>query len=148
VRWLMNERKGGMWRDTQETASVLYALAEYAQGLPGVKSGVTAMLSINGQPLEKVAVAASHFVRNVNQPNLKTGDNKLGIDNLLTTPLYYQSDLQTFSQEENLAPVAKGIRVTREYVRLSDDGSNNAGTRIFKVSELKGKVKKGEIIGV
>src|SRR5262249_47621135 len=98
VRWLLLQRKGGVWRDTRETAAALYALADYAKGLPGVKSGVNAMLSLNDQPLEKVAVAAAHFVRNVAQPPLKTGNNQLGITNPLSTPLYYQTDLESFTQ--------------------------------------------------
>ncbi|MFO1463331.1 MAG: MG2 domain-containing protein [bacterium] len=148
VRWLLTQRQGGMWSQTRATATVLYALADYAKGLPGVKSGVSALLTLNGQALEKVAVASAHFVRNVPQPALKTGDNDLGISNLLTTPLYYQSDLATWSQEENLAPVAEGIRVKREYVVLSDQGADDSGARLFKASPLKGKLKKGEIIGV
>lgn len=148
ARWLLTQRQGGLWRHTRATATVLYSLSEYAQGLPGVKSGVNGTLSLNGELLEKIAVAAAHFVRNVQQPKLKTGNNSLEIGNALTTPLYYQSDLTTFSQQENLAATSQGIRVRREYVTLGDVTEDNTGNRTFKVDPLKGKVKSGQIIGV
>ena len=148
ARWLLSQRRGGLWRHTRATATVLYALADYAKGLPGVKSGVNGTLTLNGELLEKIAVAAAHFVRNVQQPKLKTGNNDLEIGNLLPTPLYYQTDLTTFSQQENLAPVAKGIQVKREYVTLGDVTEDSAGKRSFKAEALKGKIKKGQIVGV
>lgn len=148
VRWLLTQRQGGMWHQTRATATVLYALADYASGLPGNKTGVAATLALNGQELEKIGVASAHFVRNIVQPDLKTGDNQLGIGNLLSNPLYYQADMTTFSQEENLAPVDQGIRVKREYLILEDQGATGDGARIFKATPVKAKLKKGEIIGV
>jgi uncharacterized protein YfaS (alpha-2-macroglobulin family) len=134
ARWLLTQRRGGLWRHTRATATVLYALTDYAKGQPGVKSGVNGTLTLNGELLEKIAVAAAN--------------NDLTIGNLLTTPLYYQTDLTTFSQQENLAPVSQGIKVSREYVTLGDVTEDNAGNRSFKSEALKGKVKQGQIIGV
>ncbi|HCU25357.1 MAG TPA: hypothetical protein DF383_10080 [Deltaproteobacteria bacterium] len=148
VRWLLAQRQGGQWRQTRETATALYALAEYAKSLPGVKSGVNALLSLNGRELEKVSVSAGHFVRNIPKPQLKTGNNQFGITNLLSTPLYYQSDLLSFSQMENLAPVAEGIRVKREYFRLSGKSGESADSRSYRAEALQGKIKKGDILGV
>jgi hypothetical protein len=148
VRWLLSQRQGGMWHQTRATATVLYSLAEYAKNLPGVKSGVNAVLSLNDKELEKVAVASAHFVRNIADPDLKTGQNSFGISNMLPTPLYYQSDMGTWSEEENLAPVSEGIRVKREYLILTDQGADNSGSRLYKATPFNGKLKKGEIIGV
>ncbi|MFO1519227.1 MAG: hypothetical protein U1F57_06155 [bacterium] len=170
VKWLMNDRKGGIWVHTRETAAVLYALAEYAKGLPGVKEGVKADLSFNGQTVEAVNVASPHFVRKLpgckpvsqsrpmgeSQPapetrpsrciDLHTGENSLGVNNALATSLFYQTDLQFFTEEEGLSPVSSGIRVKREYLRLKRQVSG--GDVSYQVSDLKGKIAKGEVIGV
>ena len=168
MKWILSDRKGGIWRHTRETASVLYALSEYAQGLPGAHEGVKANLSVNGQELEKINVASPHFVRRLpscaskgtgpesaeSRPSpsrcisLKDGSNGLGLDSLLTTSLYYQTDLTFFSQEEDLAPVDHGIKLKREYVRLTRSGSGLDGEPQYKASPLSGKIRKGEIIGV
>jgi hypothetical protein len=68
--------------------------------------------------------------------------------NFLQNTLYYQTDLQYFTQEENLAPSSKGIQVKREYLRLKPGEPDQYGDKTYKVSELKGKIQKGEIIGV
>ncbi len=148
VKWLFKVRQGGMWRHTQETATVLYALTEYARSLPGIKAGVYVKLLLNDQDLETVRVASPHFVRKVQQPKFKEGRNFLGIVNFLQNTLYYQSDLQYFTQQEDLLSSSNGIKVQREYVRLKPVEGDNYGEKTYEASPLKGKINKGEIIGV
>ncbi len=165
VRWLLAQREGGRWRHTLETAMVLYALSEYAQGRPGAGSteaaairGVLAQLSLNGAELESINVTSPHFSRKFTgcavgtkgcetkgRLPLKLGENSLEIVNLLPQPLYFQTGFLSFSTEENLAPVSTGVSVKREYVSLSRDPNTSSG---FKSKALSGKIKKGEAIGV
>jgi len=145
VAWLIKQRKGGMWRQTRETAAVLYALAEYAKALPPGAKGVKANASLNGIELEKINVSSPHFVRRFAQAKFNEGDNSLGLENLLDHTLYYQTDLTFFSKQEDLGAASNGIRVNREYVRLSVE---DFASKTYKVSALKGALKPGDIVGV
>ncbi len=145
VAWLLAERKGGMWRQTRETAAVLYAFTEFSKALPGSAKGIKANTSLNGTPLEKINVSSPHFVRRFTQTKFNEGDNSLGLENLLDQTLYYQTDLSYFSKQEDLGAVNNGVRVTREYVRLNIKDFVN---KIYEVSPLKGDIKPGETLGV
>ncbi len=148
IKWLLSQRKGGMWRQTRETASVLYAFAEYARTLPPGIKGVKANVSLNGAELEKINVSSPHFVRKfVESPKVHfvEGNNGLGLENLLDHTLYYQTDLTFFSKQEDLGAVSNGIKVNREYVKLS---VKDFASKTYEVGPLKGPLKPGEIVGV
>ena len=145
VAWLIAQRKGGMWRQTRETAATLYALAEYARTLPPGAKGVKANVSLNGAELEKINVASPHFVRRFTQAKFNEGNNDLGLENLIDHSLFYQTDLTFFSKQEDLGAVSNGLKVSREYVRLS---VLDFTSKTYKVSPLKGPLKPGEIVGV
>lgn len=145
VAWLISQRKGGMWRQTRETAAVLYALAEYSKNLPYIAKGIKANATLNGNELEKINVSSPHFVRRFNQTKFNEGNNSLGLENLLDHTLYYQSDLAFFSKQEDLGAANNGIQVQREYVRLSVKDFAN---KTYEVSPLKAALKPGDIIGV
>ncbi len=145
VSWLMSQRKGGMWRQTRETAAVLYALSEYARGLPGEAKGVKVNVDLNGTELEKINVASPHFVRRFTQAKFNEGRNALGLENLMDHTLYYQSDLTYFTQQEDLGAVDNGVRVIREYVGLS---LKDFANKVYEVRPIKGPLKLGEMVGV
>ncbi len=148
VRWLLAQRRGGVWRQTRETAAAIYALSEYARELPGTKAGVKASLTLNAKELEKVNVASPHFVRRLSPVDLKVGKNVLSMLNLGEHVLHYQTDLSYYSQEDPLMPSSSGIKVSREYFRLKAKRSGTEVEKSFEASELKDKIAKGETIGV
>lgn len=145
VAWLLSERKGGMWRQTRETAAVLYAFTEYSRDLPGTVKGIKANASLNGSLLEKINVSSPHFVRRFTQTKFNEGDNSLGLENLLDQTLYYQTDLSFFSKQEDLGAASNGVSVKREYVRLNIKDFVN---KIYEVTPLTGDIKPGDTLGV
>lgn len=154
VRWLISKRKGGMWRQTRETAAVLYALSEYSRSLPGGVRGVKANVSLNGTELEKINVSSPHFVRKFSaqasaqgpgKVQFIEGNNDLGIDNLIDHTLFYQTDLTFFSKQEDLGAVSNGVQVSREYVNLK---VKDFTSKTYEVTPLKGPIKPGDLLGV
>jgi len=148
VAWLLAVRKGGIWLQTQQTAAVIYAISEYAKSQPGGAAGVKAALWLNGKELEKINVAAAHFVRRLKNPAVQVGKNDFDIYNSLTDSLFYQTDLAYFSQEEDLKAVDQGIQLSREYFRLKMKVDPSSGERSYEAKPLQGKIALGETIGV
>ena len=148
VQWLLQNRKQGYWRQTRETAAVLDALSFYAKSQPGAQAGVKADIALEAQRLEGVNVASAHFVRNLKNIALKEGKNSLSLSNLGENPLYYQADLVYFLKQDEIAPLAQGIKVKREYLRLKGKIDALSGEKTFEAKTLEGKIQKGETLGV
>ncbi len=149
VKWLLSKRQGGMWQQTRATAVVLYSLIEYSKTSTPIVAGVNSKLLLNSNELEKVNVASSHFVRNWNPISIHPEKNILGIENLTSSSLFYQTDLTYFTQEESLAASSNGIEVKREYFILkSEEKKSDDGKKLYKPTPLKVKIQKGDLIGV
>jgi len=145
---ILSDLKGKFWRHTRETAAALMALRDYALRSQELKHGVNATVSLDAKELEKVNVNNPHFIRHFSNLNLHAGNNLLTLSNDSEGTLYYQTELSQFSQEEDLAPLEAGIKVTKEYLKLEEAGETSEGHKIYRSSPLKGPLKKGEVIGV
>ncbi|MDX1386195.1 MAG: hypothetical protein R3257_01300, partial [bacterium] len=161
ARWLLEQRRGGRWRHTLETAVALYSLTEYALELPGTMEGVSALLWLNNQELEKINVTSPHFVRRLQgctpgqedcpgkkKLPLKKGENQLKIVNGLEHKLYYQTEFIAFSTEESISPVSQGISVSKEYFLLKDPPKDQSPPRDYEAKALPEQIKIGETVGV
>lgn len=161
ARWLLEQRRGGRWRHTLETAVALYSLSQYALELPGTLEGVRAQLWLNQQELEKVQFASPHFVRRLQGCNsgesgcgdgkglpLQKGENQLKIVNGLEHKLYYQTEFIAFSTEESIAPTSHGITVSKEYFLLKEPPKDRDNQRDYDAQTLPEEIKVGETVGV
>ena len=63
VRWLMDNRRGGFWRTTQETAATIIALTEYLARNGELDSSYAYVLSLNGSRLAEKQVQQEHIGR-------------------------------------------------------------------------------------
>ncbi len=161
ARWLLEQRQGGHWAHTLQTAVALYALSEYARELPGSGAGVLAELMLNSASLEKINVASPHFIRKLagcaeGQPDcegkkklpLASGNNPLQIINLAANPLYFQSEFVSFSAPEEILPRSEGVEVIREYVLLKRIRKEGESSETYETKPFTGEVKQGELVGV
>ncbi len=161
VRYLFAQRQGGHWRHTFETASVLYALAEYAKTSTVHAQSIKARLSASNQVLENIQVASPHFTRiletcSPSKPEcqgtkklpLKTGPQNLNLANIGESSLFYQSDFTVFSTDENLNSVDQGLKVQREYFRIKAKRVPGQDGVQYESSPLQGSVQRGETLGV
>ncbi len=161
VRYLFAQRQGGRWRHTFETASVLYALAEYAKTSTVHAQSIQARLLLADQVLENIQIASPHFTRiletcapakpecqGAKKLPLKTGPQNLGLANLGESVLFYQSDFTLFSTDERLNPVDQGLKVQREYFRITAKRVPGQDGVQYETSPLQGPISRGETLGV
>ncbi len=103
VRWLMDQRAGGGWGDTQRTGSAILALAEYAVAGGDGGSAVEYQVNLNGAPWQAgvlEGVTATHTLVlapvQVLSPTLLPGENRVDLVLGEGGPLYYATRLRTW----------------------------------------------------
>jgi uncharacterized protein YfaS (alpha-2-macroglobulin family) len=119
VRWLMWTRSGGYWHTTQETASIVAALAQYlaATGTPEAPSSYSVF--VNSQLVAEDLVTrenvAEHRVLRVS--NLAPGDNEIRVVNEGAGDLHLATTLQYVAEQDTVqaARSLQGPLVQRQY---------------------------------
>lgn len=130
VRWLLLNRRGNYWRSTQETAAVVFALSDYLAATRELEGDYTARVYVNGRFVDQMKVtpanisgARLHLTLGDKAGGLQPGRNEIRVEMEGTGRMYYSTLLTYFKQADELAPVANGFAVTREYYKLDKDGS-------------------------
>lgn len=150
ARWLVAHRRNGYyWETTKHSAFAIFALTDYLRASKELTADytievylnseqvinrrVTAAEAVSGQPviIERKAgnVAPSSLVRVV-----KRG---AGVAYIAVTQDFY-------TKEETADFSAGGLKLTREYLRLSV--SDQGGKPVWKTEPLTGEVRSGDMI--
>jgi alpha-2-macroglobulin len=135
VRWLMEQRRAGHWLSTQETATVLTALASYmtASGELGGSGRWTATL--NGQPWGASGAAGEAVeLRRAVKDLLINQQNAVTLAREGTGGrLYYTMNLRYSRPGAEVTARSEGLSVVRQYVRPG--GANGEpGPSLHKVA--------------
>lgn len=136
VRWLMDQRRGNGWRDTQATAFAVLGLTDFIQVSGELEADYAYTVRLNGEeiaagqvtpetvtdPIEPIVVAGSALKTGENQFSLERNGDGQPFDKL-RTPLYYSLWLGLELFYDGFKPVSsidEGLAVTRTY-RLVED---------------------------
>jgi alpha-2-macroglobulin len=131
VRWLMDSRKGGFWRTTQETAATVIALTDYLAHTSELDSSYSYALSVNGRQVKDKQVAQATLAEResttVNDP--VTGVNEIKLSKQGQGTLYFSAAMEYYLQRESIgaATAGGGPTVMRTY---ADPGSGRPLTKI------------------
>jgi uncharacterized protein YfaS (alpha-2-macroglobulin family) len=135
VRWLLQARENGRWRNTQENATALEALVAYYRKFEAEVPDMTARVSIDGRSVgtarfrgrssaaEDVAIAMPDLLRRV----AAGAEAALAIERSGTGRLYYAARLR-FVPDVAPGPADQGMRVERRYERYVEEGESPAAT--------------------
>ncbi len=152
VRWLLQQKQGFSWRSTQESAAVIFALADYLKTTNELNPDYNVTVYINGEQ-----AASRHFTKeDIYKENktfvfsglkdniLRKGDNQIKIVKNGNGKLYFSGINQYYTNDEDAAASVSGFKVKREYYILKQEQMKDR--IIYTKVPLKGTVTSGDNI--
>jgi hypothetical protein len=140
VRWLLEQRRGAGWDNTQATAFAVLGLVDVIKATGELQSNYSYTVKLNGQTVGSGAVTPQSAAQvippiTVNGQQLLAGVNRLTVERSSGTgSLYYTALLDQQLYYDGFTPVSsvdQGLGLTRSY-RLAEgaprsDGAYNVG---------------------
>ncbi len=153
IRWLMIQRHGGGWYNTQQTAFIVYAMVDYLKTSKELEPDYNVRIWVNNEMImEKKMTKADIFAKEdsyvIDGTKLKTGINDVKIEKNGEGKVYVATQLSYYTNEEVIQPRENGFRVEKEYFKL-EKYEHYAGDKItYRKRYFDGKVKSGDDIFV
>ena len=154
VHWLLTQKKGFSWRSTQETAVVIFALAEYLKSNLELNPDYKAEIFINDK-----LVMEEHFTKDdvyleqktfvlteTNKEVFKNGKNKIRIVKQGNGKIYFSGLIQYFTKLETSNMTLQKFKIERTYYLLLPEERD--GRLLYVKKDFNGRVKSGENIFV
>ena len=123
VRWLVDNRRGGHWTSTRQTANVVEALLEYAKAQKEFAPNYTVVVDLDGKVQKTYTLTAANALLFDNRflvgdELLSSGAQHLHITMKGSGTLYYSGYMKFFDQSEPIQGVANAIAVERKYFKI------------------------------
>jgi len=152
VRWLMLRRRGDRWSANYDTASIVYALAEYLMVAKQEAPSCVVQVAVNGHRIDRLVFSPQDVYRpevvvNVPPGVLRPGRNTVSLAKEGSGSLFYWARLRWYSGAENLRATRGPIGITRTYARLVPHKRSD-GTIEYAPRPLRGRVGPGDLLQV
>ncbi len=152
IRWLLNQKQGFSWQSTQQTASVIFALADYLKSTNELNPYFNAEILLNGKNiLERKFNKENVFddeptikIDGLKNKLLRKGINKIEIKKFGSGKLYFSGTNEYYSTEKKFDEKKNQIEVKREYYVLKPEQTDNR--IIYTKEKLSGAISTGELI--
>lgn len=153
IRWLMMQRHGGGWYNTQQTAFIVYAMVDYLKTSKELEPDYNVKVWVNGeQVLDKKMTREDVFLKeqtiSIEGLKLKPGVNDVKIEKNGAGKVYIASHLSYYTNEEVIHPRENGFRVEKEYFKLEKYTRYSDDKIVYKKRYFDGSVKSGDEIFV
>ena len=150
VRWLLENRRGAGWGNTQATAFAVLGLVDVIKTTGELQSNYTYTVKLNGQAIANGAVTPQSATQPIppitlTGAQLSAGDNRLQIERSAGAgSLYYTVVLNQQLYYDGFTPVSsvdQGLALTRSYKLVEgtprSDGAYNLGNLVEVTLKLK-----------
>jgi uncharacterized protein YfaS (alpha-2-macroglobulin family) len=123
VRWLVDNRRGGHWTSTRQTANVVAALLSYVKATKELNPNFTVTVDVDGKVTKSFHVDGSNALIFDNRflvgdEILSSGGQKLNIHISGSGSLYWNSYLNYFDMSDPIKGHASAISVERKYYKI------------------------------
>jgi len=151
IRWLMRQRMGFSWRNTQETAMIIYAMVDYLKNSQELSPNYNVKIFVNGEKcyekhMSKDDIFSKDSLIKIAGSKLKEGKNEIRIDKEGAGKVYFSSNTSYYWDSENISPREDGFRVEREYYKLEKYESYNSQNITYRKQYFDGTAKSGDMI--
>jgi uncharacterized protein YfaS (alpha-2-macroglobulin family) len=151
IRWLMQQRQGGGWWNTQSTAFIIFAMVDYLKTSKELEPDYSVKIHVNGEMiLDKRMTREDIFQKDlqfvIDGTKLKAGQNDIKIEKSGTGKVYVTTDLRYYTNEEKIQPRENGFRVEKEYFKLEKYTAYNDDKITYRKRYFDGSVKSGDEI--
>jgi alpha-2-macroglobulin len=152
ARWLVSNRRNGYyWESTRQTAFAIFGLTDYLKASKELSPNYTIAVYLNGEQvlsrqMTPADVTAQAIVIERKGAQLG-GSNQIRVVKSGPGTLYLATTLTYFTRgEEVQAQSAPGLKITREYLRLSVVEPEGGGPPQWKLLPLTGELRSGDLI--
>lgn len=147
IRWLMMQRQGTAWRNTQETAWIIYAMVDYLKNSNELNPDYSVNVFVNGkQYLTKQMTRDDVFKKDalvrIDGSALQQGNNEIRIEKSGNGKVYFSSN--TFYYTTDMDARENGFRVEREYYKLEKYTSYNEDKITYRKKYFDALLKSGD----
>jgi hypothetical protein len=109
IRWLMQQRQGGGWWNTQSTAFIIFAMVDYLKTSKELEPDYSVKIHVNGEMiLDKRMTREDIFQKDlqfvIDGTKLKAGQNDIKIEKSGTGKVYVTTDMRYYTNEEKIHP--------------------------------------------
>ncbi len=151
IRWLMMQRQGLAWRNTQETAMIIYAMVDYLKNSQELTPDYNVKIFVNGEKyfekrMTKNDIFSKDSLINISGSKLKEGRNEIRIDKEGTGKVYFSGNTSYYWDADKISPREDGFRVEKEYFKLEKYESYNGQNITYRKNHFDGDVKSGDMI--
>ena len=151
VRWLLMQRQGVSWRNTQETAMIVFAMVDYLKYSKELEPDFITKVYVNGKMVTekkftKEDVFKKDEVITIDSGYLKTGDNDIRIEKLGIGKVYFSGSVTYSDRYAGYSANESGFRVEREYFKLEKYEYYKGDKIEYRKKYFDGTVKSGDMI--
>ena len=155
LRYLVMNKKGGMWFSTKDTAMCIFALTDFIKAVDELSPDYIVSVYVND------AVAAKEKIDRTNIEKFSTKleipgerfepgkENFIKIEKNGKGNLYYSHDVNYSVRDISISAFDKGFKISRRYTELeAKEKFDEKGNKVYVYDEIKRAVKSGETIRV
>lgn len=153
VRWLLMQRQGTSWRNTQETALTVFSMVDYLKISKELDPDFSIKIYVNNEfkfekKYTKDNIYDKDSVIKIKGTDLKSGDNDVRIEKSGKGKLYFSSVTSYFDNTGKIDATENWFRVEREYYKLEQYESYSGDKITYRKKYFSGEVNSGDVIFV